>query len=203
MAGNLIKIICVVSVLSLSSLAADAADGKFAIGPQGGYVFSDYSVKNAPFGENYDNDNGWMAGVFLEFGVWTVTLRPEVNYVQKGYTVANTAEVTQKYLEIPVLLKVNPFGGAAVSPFIVLGPSWSKHLQTDVKLLGTTTTYNDQADDWDISGVAGAGIEFNLSDNVGMNVQGRYNFGLRDLDKSTTEIKSRGIYAMAGLNFSF
>jgi hypothetical protein len=199
---KIINIVCVAAALALGSYSAHA-DGKIAFGPQGGVVFSDYSVSNAPFGENYDNNNGWLAGAFLEFGVWTVTLRPEANYVVKGYTIANTAKVTQKYLEIPVLLKVNPFGGAVVSPFLVIGPSWSQHLSTDVELLGNTTTYNDQADDWDISGVGGVGVEFNIAENIGLSVQGRYNFGFRDLDKSTAELKSRGIYAMGGLSFQF
>jgi len=72
---------------------------------------------------------------------------------------------------------VNPFGEFVVSPFIVLGPSWSTRLSSDVKLLGTTTTFNNSNDDWDIAGVAGAGVEFNVAENLGLNVQGRYNFG--------------------------
>jgi opacity protein-like surface antigen len=183
--------------------AEDGGDGKFAFGPQGGLVFSDYSVDNAPFGRNYDDENGFIAGLFLEFGVWTVTLRPEINYVEKKFTVANTAEVTNKYVEIPLLLKVNPFSDFVVSPFIVLGPSWSNHLGSDVKLLGTTTTYDNTADDWDLAGVGGVGVEFNVAENLNLSVQGRYNFGLRDIDKSNAEVKSRGIYALGGLGFQF
>jgi opacity protein-like surface antigen len=160
-------------------------------------------VDNAPFGRDYDGDNGFLAGLFMEFGVWTVTLRPEVNYVEKKFTVANTAEVTSKYLEIPVLLKVNPFADSVVSPFILLGPSWSNHLESDVTTIGGTASYNDTADRWDIAGVAGLGIEFNVAENMSLNLQGRYNFGFRDLDESEAEVKSRGIYALGGLGFHF
>lgn len=198
-----ILLLSMIAALVLTTQVARAEDGKFAFGPQGGLVFSDYSVDNAPFGRNYDSDNGFIAGLFLEFGVWTVTLRPEVNYVEKKFTVANTAEVTSKYVEIPVLLKVNPFADFVVSPFIVIGPSWSNHLESDVKLLGATATYNDTADDWDLAGVGGVGVEFNVAENVNLSVQGRYNFGLRDIDKSSTEVKSRGIYALGGLGFQF
>jgi opacity protein-like surface antigen len=192
-----------ITAFAITAQVARAEDGKFAFGPQGGLVFSDYSVDNAPFGNDYDSDNGFLAGLFMEFGVWTVTLRPEVNYVEKKFTVANTAEVTSKYLEIPVLLKVNPFADFVVSPFIVIGPSWSNHLKSDVKLLGSTATYNDTADDWDLAGVGGVGVEFNVAENVSLSVQGRYNFGLRDIDESNAEVKSRGIYALGGLGFQF
>ncbi len=197
-----VSVLCSLFAVLCSPLAR-AEDGKFAIGPQGGLVFSDYSVENAPFGRSYDNDNGFLAGIFAEVGIWTVTLRPEVNYVEKGYTIANTAKVTHKYVEIPVLLKVNPFGDFVVSPFLLVGPSWSKHLESDVKLLGTTTSFTNTSDDWDMAGVAGAGVEFNVSERIGLNVQGRYNFGLRDTDTSGTEIRSRGIYALGGVSFQF
>lgn len=187
------------AVLSAPGAMADeAGDGKIAFGPQGGYVWPRLSI-NRP-NANTENDNGFLAGAFLEFGVWVLTIRPEVNYVEKGYTVANTAEVTHKYLEIPALVKINPFGEFVVSPFLVFGPSWSKHLGSKTRLLGTTTSYNDNTDQWDAAGVAGAGIEFNVAENLGINVQGRYNFGIRDLDSSANEVRSRGLYGIVGVS---
>jgi opacity protein-like surface antigen len=199
----LFSLIAVFTLATTAYAEEGAGSGKFAIGPQGGLVFSDYSVENAPLGRNYDSDNGFIAGVFFEMGIWAVTLRPEVNYVEKSYTVARTAEVTQKWLEIPVLVKVNPFADFVVSPFILLGPQWSNQLSSDVKLLGATTTFSNTADEWDLSGVLGAGVEFNVSENVSLNVQGRYNFGLRDIDSGGAEVKSRDIYALAGVGFTF
>jgi outer membrane protein W len=180
---------------------ADSGTGRFALGPQGGIVFPNWSFKNTTV--NTENDNGYMAGLFLEMGVWALTLRPEVNYVEKGYTVTNVAEVKHRYLEIPVLLKFNPFDASVVSPFILIGPSWSKHLSEKTTAInGASATYTDHADKWDLAGVAGAGIEFNLSEHVGLQLQARYNFGFRDLDSSATEIRSRGLYGMGGLAFT-
>jgi opacity protein-like surface antigen len=51
--------------------------------------------------------------------------------------------------------------------------------------------------------VGGVGVEFNVAENLNLSVQGRYNFGLRDIDKSNAEVKSRGIYALGGLGFQF
>lgn len=176
------------------------ADGKVALGAQGGLTFPDFNVKNSTIGGLYDNKNGWLAGLYLEFGVWALTLRPELNYVTKGYTLANTAEVRNRYLEVPVLLKINPLSAAPISPFIVLGPQWSRHVSSDVTLLGTTTSFSNTVDDWDLAGVAGLGLEFNISENIGFNFQGRYSYGFRDVDTSTTEIRTRGFYALAGLS---
>lgn len=198
---KIFKIFGLLAAFGLGAHSAHAEDGKFAFGPQGGLVYPNYSASNLPAGSQLDDNSGYLAGVFFEFGLWTVTLRPELNYVVKGYTLSSTAEVEHKYLEIPVLLKVNPFGDFVVSPFLVLGPSWSYHLESDVKLLGSTTTYDNRTDNWDIAGVAGAGVEFNVSENIGMNVQGRYNFGFRDIDDTSAEVRSRGLYALAGLSF--
>jgi hypothetical protein len=195
------KILGALAALAFSSTAAmaDAGDGKIAFGPQGGIVFSNFNTNgNAPFGNDFDENTGWMAGAFLEFGIWSVTLRPEANYVRTSFT-AGGSEVKNNYLEIPLLLKVNPFADSVVSPFLVVGPSWSKHLSTDVTALGNTARINYEARNfW--SGVAGLGVEFNVAENVGINIQGRYNFGLGDADESGAEIRSRSVYGLAGIS---
>lgn len=176
-------------------------DGKFAFGLQGGATFPDFRVTNNTVSNAFDGKTGWLAGAYLEFGVWTITLRPEFNYVQKGYTVANLAEVKNRYLEIPVLLKFNPIAAAGFSPFIVLGPQWSKRISSSTSAIGASTTFSDTTDTWDIAAVGGLGVEFNFSENVAFNIQGRYNYGFRDQDTGVGSIKSRGFYALAGLTF--
>ena len=82
------------------------AEGKFAIGPQGGLTFPDFHVKDSTVAGTYSNKNGWVGGIFLEFGIWSITLRPEINYVTKGYSITNVGDVSNHYLEVPVLLRV-------------------------------------------------------------------------------------------------
>ncbi|RYZ82421.1 MAG: PorT family protein [Proteobacteria bacterium] len=135
-----------VALTSTSAMAA-AGDGKISFGPQGGIVFSNFNTNgNAPFGNDFDKNTGYMAGAFLEFGIWSVTLRPEANYVQTGYNVLG-ADVKNNYLEIPLLLKINPFADSVVSPFIVLGPSWSKHLSSSATAFGQTGTVDFEGRD--------------------------------------------------------
>lgn len=188
------------AVALVAATPAAWAEGKIAIGPQGGLTFPNYDVSGASPASQYGNKDGWLAGLFVEFGVWTITLRPEVNYVVRKYTVTSVAEVKGHYLEVPVLLKLNPLSDFVVSPFIVVGPQWAKRIRSEVSTAGTTTFYRDTADDWDLSGVAGLGIEFNISENIGLNVQGRYIHGFRDIDTSATEIRTRAFYALAGLS---
>ncbi|MGZ3650862.1 MAG: porin family protein [Bdellovibrionota bacterium] len=192
------KIIAVALALVLSPLAA-RSEGKIAIGPQGGLTFPNFQVKNSTISGLYGNKSGWLGGVFVEFGLWSITLRPELNYVTKGYTVANVAEVKNHYLEVPVLLKINPLAGMVVSPFLVVGPQWSRQVSESVTPVAGTTTYSNTVTDWDLSGVAGLGVDINFSEHIALQLQGRYSYGFRDVDTSTTEVKTRDFYTIAGL----
>lgn len=198
---KLLSTLMIAAVLAVGAPLAHAEDGgsgKIAFGPQGGWVWPNFKVDRPNVKK--ENLDGYMAGVFLEFGIWALTLRPEVNYVEKGYTLSNVAEVTHKYIEVPALLKFNPWNDAAVSPFLLVGPSWSKHIGQKVKVLGTTTNYSDNAGDWDLAGVGGLGIDFNIGHNLGLSAQARYNFGVRDLDSSSSNVRSRGLYGIVGLS---
>jgi opacity protein-like surface antigen len=195
------KIVVVFSLFFLPALQPLAlAEGKIAFGAQGGLSFSDFKVKNSSVAQNKKYKNGYLGGVFVEFGLGTITLRPEINYVTKVIEYSNVAKVTNRYIEVPLLLKINPFGEVFLSPFLLGGVSYSNFRSSKVETLGTTTVFRNTSDEWDMAGVAGAGIEFNVAENIALNAQGRYNFGLRDIDSSSAEVRSRGFYALAGVS---
>ena len=175
-------------------------EGKVAMGVQGGLTFPEFNFKNTSPSSQYSNSDGWLGGVFGEFGIWTITLRPELNYVVKPYTVANIAKVKNHSIEIPVLVKVNPLSGFIVSPFFLVGPQWSKQIRSEVTTLGSTTTFSDTANRWDLAGLVGVGLEFNVAENIALNLQGRYALGFRDIDSSAIEMKTRSFYALAGIS---
>ncbi|MGZ3741492.1 MAG: outer membrane beta-barrel protein, partial [Bdellovibrionota bacterium] len=137
-----------------------------------------------------------------EFGLWSITLRPELNYVTKSYTVANVADVKNHFIEVPVFLKFNPLGSFPVSPFILVGPQWSKQTSADVTTVAGATSYTNTATGWDIAAVAGLGVELNVMGSVGLEVQGRYAYGFRNIDSTSAEVKTRAFYALAGLSFA-
>jgi opacity protein-like surface antigen len=198
------------AILSLALLApglakaaeVNATDGKVAFGLQGGLLFPKYNVSGSTLSNTWDRKDGWKAGVFFEFGIWTVTLRPEVSYARKGYTVGSFADVTSDNLQLAALLKFSPFGDGVFSPFILLGPQWSKQFSADTtRRAGSTALYVNTADTWDIAAVGGLGFEFNVSEHVALGLQGRYVYGFRDIDASTTEVKQREVEALANLTF--
>lgn len=196
-----LNIIFLAASLCASSQVANA-EGKFSLGVQGGLTFPDYRFKNTSPAAQYNNKDGWLVGAFAEMGVWSVTLRPEINYVTKPYSVGSDVEVKNHYIEVPLLLKFNPFGDFVVSPFFLLGPQWSKQIDSEVSTSAGSTTFQNTVDGWDIAAVAGAGVEFNVTDKVGINVQGRYAYGFRDIDGSAIEAKPRAFYLLGGLSIS-
>lgn len=200
-----IAVIMGVALFGAAGARADevsATDGKIAFGLQGGITVPEFKVENSSISNTYKRRDGWSAGVFFEFGIWTVTLRPEVNFSRKGYSISNVADVDTDYIELAALLKFSPFGDGIVSPFILVGPQWSKHMQSEIsRSAGATRIYVDTADEWDVSAVGALGIDFNVSENVAIGVQGRYNYGFRDIDTSATEVRQRGFYALANLTF--
>ncbi len=196
---TILQTLGLLAIAGLGNSHSAAAEGKIALGAQGGLTFPNFKVKNNSPANQYSNKNGWLAGVYAEIGLWSITLRPELNYVTKSFTIANVAEVKNHYVEIPLLVKINPLADMVVSPFILFGPQWSKQTSADVTVLGSTTSYTNTADQWDLAGVAGLGLEFNVSEHVGINLQGRYAYGFRNIDSSTTEVKTRCFYALGGL----
>lgn len=186
--------------LFISSLNA-FAEGKVAAGVQGGLTFPDYQFRDTSPSRQYDRKDGWLVGIYGEFGIWTITLRPELNYVIKPYTVANVATVENHYIEVPVLVKINPLADFPLSPFLVIGPQWAKHIKSEVNTVAGTSSFANTADDWDIMALAGLGLEINVMENVAFNVQGRYAYGFRDLDSTSAKVKSRGFYALGGLTW--
>lgn len=181
---------------------ANPTSGKVAFGVQGGPTFAEYHERNTGAGVTFDGKTGWMGGLFFEFGIWTLTLRPEVNYVNKRYDVGALADVETERLELNALLKFSPLGPGVVSPFLLLGPQWSNHLNTKVSnRAGATVATLSTGNEWDLAAVGALGLDFNISESFALGAQGRYVFGFRDLDDSTVELKTRDVQALLSLTF--
>ena len=200
------RILMVAAALGLAAPAwaeeASPTSGKVAFGIQGGPTFAEYHERNTGAGVTFDGKTGWMGGLFFEFGIWTLTLRPEVNYVRKKYSVGNFADIETERLELNALLKFSPLGPGVVSPFLLIGPQWSNHLDTKVtNRAGATVASVATGNKWDLAGVGAVGIDFNFSESFALGAQGRYVFGFRDLDDSTVELKTRDVQALLSLTF--
>lgn len=179
-----------------------STDGKVAFGLQGGILMPKYDVSYSSISNTWERKDGWKAGIFFEFGIWTVTLRPELSFARKGYTVGTVSDVENDNIQLAALLKFSPFGDGVFSPFILFGPQWSKQVSAKTtSRAGATTLYVNTSDNWDIAAVGGVGFEFNISEFIALGLQGRYVYGFRDIDKSAVEVKQRDFEALANLTF--
>jgi opacity protein-like surface antigen len=180
--------------------------GGFGIGIHGGVNLNDLKVDKSVSSTISANDNGEtgaMFGVHLEFGGSQFMIRPEINYSVHKYNFANVADVSHKFLEVPVLFKVAILP-SPIQPFVEIGPQFGFHLSDDTTALGTTTTYNDSSHTMNVAGVAGAGLRLDLIENLAIEAEGRYVFGLTDISSNNdVTVKSRGFQVLGGLTLRY
>lgn len=204
-------ILAVIGVISASSVfAADSTSkgdaGTFGIGIHGGVNLNDLKVdKNvsSTISANENGGTGALLGVHFEFGSSQFMIRPEINYSVHKYNFANVADVSHKYLEIPVLFKFAILP-SPIQPFVEIGPQFGFHLSDDTTTLGTTTTVSDSSHTMNVAGVAGAGLRLDLIENLALEAEGRYVFGFTDLSQSNdVTVKTRGFQVLGGLTVRY
>jgi len=170
----------------------------FGFGVKGGLLFSKFSQANV----DYKNNNGYEVGVFFggnrpgAFGVMG-----EVLYAKKGAKGSQGVQTLDNYyLEIPVLLRLNLGSsnkntGAIV--YAIGGPVFDVLLKSQLDGVDVKSNYESL----DLGIIGGAGIEVSR-----FLVEGRYNWGLRNVLKAsggtTTEVKNRSFALLAGIRFN-
>lgn len=170
----------------------------FGFGVKGGLLFSTFSQANV----NYKNNNGYEVGVFFggnrpgAFGVMG-----EVLYAKKGAKGSQSIQTLDNYyLEIPVLLRLNLGSsnkntGAIV--YAIGGPVFDVLLKSQLDGVDVKSNYQSL----DLGIIGGAGIEVSR-----FLVEGRYNWGLRNVLKASggtaTEVKNRSFALLAGIRFN-
>jgi hypothetical protein len=146
------------------------------------------------------NKNGFTSTAFLQMGDGTVSVQPEVGYVQKGFKDKISASSFQfNYAEVAGLVKVG-LPAAGFHPHVFGG------LGADINvsnLVPAGTTVNVQNLDW--NAIFGGDVMMNT---MGLNVvvDGRYAMGLNDVTSAssvTSNIKNRAWMFSAGLGFKF
>ena len=128
---------------------------------------------------------GYQAGVVFRIPIVEghFAVQPEVLYSLKGAEYNTTfSKVTSKfsYIDVPVLLVLNPFGG---SLNIHAGPQFSRLINVDneYKILNTEVVISEDRDnfeDWEVSFAVGLGWNFEKAF-----LDLRYTKGLTDVEK--------------------
>jgi opacity protein-like surface antigen len=141
--------------------------------------------------------------------------------VLTGYNISGSADVTEKvdYIDVPISLKYKfPIPESVVRPYVFGGPSVGYNVSAKVltELSGQLAQYAQQAGippssetdtkdstkSIDVGGHFGVGVEFEVSSNVLVFVDGRYEMGFLNVVKNVgQEAKGRNIMFTAGVGF--
>jgi hypothetical protein len=139
----------------------------------------------------------------------------EINYVQRGLSLnANVAgtpvseTIHTDYLEVPLLLRAQANIGF-LHPYLIFGPSVGVAVNRSVGATNGATGESLSIDassavnPFDAGLNGGAGIELKLGDSVGLEVEGRYYYGLTDIDPARSGVFHRGAEMRAGITWRF
>jgi len=142
--------------------------------------------------------SGMHAGAYFKFNpLGPFAVEPGIQYSQKGYRApasSPSGHVVDRlhYLDVPVLVRmsvlplVNIFAGPQASYLL------ARNYDGDVSF---TNTRNIR--DFDLSGVAGIGIDLPL----GFNLQGSYEFGITNLEYDGNETRHNVVKVSLGKTF--
>lgn len=174
---------------------------------------------------------GFTAGVMAEIPmIHALSFRPELNYIQKGFTVSQSFDVDLigidmevgakartriNYVEMPLLLKYS-IGTDAAKVYAIAGPSIAYAANAELNPVATfivdfnlpsipINLDNNIYNRWEISGVLGAGGEVKAG-NGKVFADARYNFGFTNMLNNPVvdlRIKNQGFNVSAGYAYSF
>jgi len=204
----------------IPTVATAQKSGDMTIGVMAGVNYATLSQDPQSREVTFAYKVGLVAGGFLGVQVNDVfSLEPQALYSQKGSKVKGTGTnasleggVRISYIEVPVLVKYwIPVSDAQVRPFVFAGPEveFKVSCTAEGAILAVTgsadcdkTGSEIKLKSTDFGVTGGAGIQFKAGNQV-VRVDGRYTFGLTDINDSgdTRKIKNRAFAATVGLGF--
>ncbi len=149
---------------------------------------------------------GLAGGLYGDFGVAEgFFIDAEVLYQQGGIKLSSGGtDVTVKIddINVPVSLKYKfAMQGSNVKPYIFGGGDIGFNVKAEDESGGVSIDIKDSIESVNYGLHFGAGVEFEVSPGVNILVDGRYNLGLKDVDKTSSEAKPWGIAILAGVSF--
>ena len=210
---------------SLLLLTAAPAASQLRIGVNGGLNFASVDLSSEEgFVPDFESVTRMSLGGSLEFPVtetWGVQLAG--GYSQKG----SQTQLTEDDLTLDITLEMNyfelaalgvarfPLAGDRVSAQLLAGPALALEasctMSTSATVSGSGVEISNSCDDadvldrstFDLGLAGGGGIEFGLTDALGLSVGALYTFGLLDVDKADSDtMKHRALNLRVGLVYS-
>jgi hypothetical protein len=158
------------------------AQGEFGV--KGGVSFGNISNKGVLPG-GLKTRTGFTGGLYFGYRAAILGIDVEGLYAQRGARSDQsfaTAETKLDFIDVPVYLKAT-VPAAGIQPFVYAGPQISFEVRCRTAA-GAECATNSLRKKTDYAGVVGAGLRFGGSSG-GLGIEGRYIYGLRDLELST------------------
>ena len=167
-----------------------------SIGLKAGASFATLSNKLP----DWKSRTGFAAGIAFDLGSGLIGLQPEALYVQKGVAFDGTPSGSSDaprlgYIDVPVLLKIT-LRTPAIQPMFYAGPSVNFRLSCSFN----GADCKDATKSTDYGAVLGAGVR--LGGNHGFTLEGRYTWGLKDVNDPGAGVKNetRTFLVLAGVS---
>lgn len=199
--------------LLLTILCTASASAQWSIGVDGGVSFNTLQTgRSYDYDRNYDSKTGFTVGIPVryDFKDW-LGLQTEVAVMQKNYKMHRSAiyrynyyDYTNTFLNIPVMARFS-FGGRNLRGYMLAGGYVGGWLKSHVKgaqnqyfLIPETTEdrfgkykfdedvkFDSRRDNrFDGGLVAGLGLQYSISREIGVFAEGRYYYALTDMQKN-------------------
>jgi hypothetical protein len=189
--------------LMLPAPAALYAQAQGEFGVKGGVSFGNISNKGVLPG-NLKTRTGFAGGLYAGARFTAVGIGIEGLYAQRGVKsdqAIATSNTKLDYIDVPAYVKVTiPTPG--VAPFIYAGPQVSFevrcHTANDAPCGASPTRRKT-----DYAGIIGAGVHLGSPGKIGLGIEGRFVYGLRNLELSTvtssTSFKNRSFMILGSI----
>jgi hypothetical protein len=190
------------TLIALSLLAAlpvlPAIAGAQSFGIKGGYSFGSVPNNGGVFPGTLSAHSGIAIGVGVATG-GVIGLGLEALYAQRGFT-SSVLGASRKlsYIDVPAYLRF-ALPNDLVTPFGYVGPQFSFELNCDSGN-GACPSGRDKVS---YAGIVGAGVKVPMFMNA--SIEGRYVYGLNDLNMGTVTTKAnyqtRSFMLLVGIGF--
>ena len=175
------KLIVLAAAMCLSFAAFSQA--QFSIGIKGGPNFANIDTENS-LGGNYDNRTGFHGGAFALLKFTKIGIQPEILFSQQGSKFQfrdGEGKANYNYFNIPVIVKLYTVAGINLQfgpQFGFVAGGEEEIIENGIK---TTREAKDVLKGSDISAAIGVGWDLPF----GLSIDGRYNWGLSDINKNS------------------
>lgn len=157
--------------------------------------------------DDLDRRTGLAVGGFVTFDIiGPFALQPELNYIQKGAETPSGTTTKLDYIELPLLIKVQPSTPGPISPNLFVGPTAAVNVNAEEESDSGTTDISDDVSTGDFGLAVGVGVDVGLGMGTLM-VDGRYGLSLTSLDEDDdvaefdTSTHNQGFMLMVGYAF--